>query len=269
MRKNIIKFTKQSSNSTKINLLNVGKFLSLLCITTALLLACGKDTSSDGITYTPPPVAANATGSLKTDSVTNNCLPSNVSGIYLAGTKLNAINYLELTVNITKPGKYSITTQSLNGYYFSGSGVVKDSGLNNIKLYGTGTPVTAGVNTFAINFGGTTCTISVTVAPVIIPTAFTFDCSGTKVNGNYFADSVVNSINYILLPVTVNNVGPYYIATDSINGIIFQSSGIFATKGVQTIQLAASGKPTVVGTFNYTIVKDSTTCFKTITFSHK
>ncbi len=268
MRKHIQGFTKQLSIPTKTNLPNVGKLLSIMCFISALLFACGKDTSSDS-GAPPPPVVIAAIGTLKTDSATNNCLPSNVSGIYLVGTKLNGLNYLAITVNVKTKGTYAINTPSINGYYFSGTGTLKDSGLNTIQLYGMGTPAAAGVNTFAVSFGGTTCTISVTVAPVIIPTSFSFDCSGTKVNGNYFADSVVNSTNYITLPVTVTNVGSYYIATDSINGIIFQASGIFNAKGSQTITLPASGKPKFTGSYNYTIAKDSATCFKTITFSHK
>ena len=268
MRKLTQRFKKQLPTPTKPNLLNVGKLFSVFCFITVLLLACGKDTSSDGVIYTPPVVVA-ATGTLKTDSATNNCLPSNVSGIYLVGTKLNALNYLAITVNVKTKGTYSISTPSINGYYFSGTGTLSDSGLNTIKLYGIGTPIAAGVNTFAVSFGGTTCTINVTIAPVIIPTAFSFDCSAALVNGNYFGDSAVNSTNNISIPVTVSSVGSYYIATDSVNGIIFQSSGIFTTKGSQTITLAASGKPKFTGTYNYIIAKDTTTCFKTITFSHK
>ena len=269
MRKLILGIKKQLFATQKNKSLNVFKFLSFLCFMTALFFACGKDTSSYGVTNTPTTVVTTATGSLKTDTFTNNCLPSNVSGVFIAGSKLNTLNYLEVTINVKKPGNYSITTQSKNGYYFSSTGIFKDSGLNTIKLMGIGTPIAAGVNTFAVSFGGTTCTISVTVAPVIIPTAYSFDCSGTKLNGNFFADSAVNNSNNISIAVNVSSVGSYSLATDSMNGIIFRSSGTFTSKGNQSITLTAYGKPTVVGTFSYTIAKDTITCFKTVTFSHK
>ena len=41
------------------------------------------------------------------------------------------------------------------------------------------------------------------------------------------------------------------------------------TKGAQTITLLASGKPTVVGSFNYNVTSGTSTCAKTVTFSHK
>ncbi len=269
MRKLIEGFTKQLSTSVKTNIIIVGKPLLILTTVITLFFACTKETSSDGVPAPVIPATVTATGTLKTDSLTNDCLPSNVSGVYIVGNKLTSLNYLEITVNVKKTGTYSITTPLVNGYYYTASGSVKDSGLNTIKLVGVGTPVAAGVNTFAVNFSGTTCYVNVMVAPVFVPTNFAFDCSGTKLNGNYYADSAVNASNFITLPVTVSNLGSYYIASDSVNGIVFRSAGIFTSTGKQTITLAASGAPLIVGTFNFNIKSDSTTCFKTVTFTHK
>ncbi len=268
MRKFMNLFSKHQATPFRNKLSNIGSTFLILLVFISLLYACGKDTSSDSTPSTTP-VATVATGSLKLDSTTNTCFPSSVSGVYVAGTKLNSINYLEITVNVKKTGTYSITTPSVNGYYFTSSGTIKDSGLNTIKLYGVGTPGTAGVNTFAVTFSGTTCYINVTVAAVVVPTAFTFNCSGTKLNGDYYADSTVNASNYISLALTVTSVGAYNITTDSVNGIIFKGAGNFTTKGAQTITLLASGKPTVVGSFNYNVTSGTSTCAKTVTFSHK
>jgi hypothetical protein len=261
--------TKQFSTSVKSKLKNVGKPLLILSTVITLFFACGKETSSDGIHTPILPVTVVATGSLKTDSTTNNCLPSNVSGVFLVGTKLYSLNYLEITINVKKAGTYSITTPLVNGIYFTGSGTVKDSGLNTIKLAGVGTPVAAGVNTFAVTFSGTTCYLSVTVAPVIVPTSFSINCSGTAVNGSYFADSALNVSNNITLPVTVSSLGSYSITSDSVNGIIFNGTGVFTSLGNQTVTLTATGKPLAVGTFNFNINSDSTICPKTVTFAHK
>lgn len=269
MRKLIEGLTKHLSTSVKTHSIIIGKPLLILTTVITLFFACTKETSSDEVPTPIIPVTATATGTLKTDSLTKDCLPSNVSGVYIVGNKLTSLNYLEITVNIKKTGTYSITTPLVNGYYYTASGTVKDSGLNTIKLIGVGTPVAAGVNTFAVNFSGTTCYISVTVAPVFIPTNFIFDCSGTKLNGNYYADSSVNASNSITLPVTVSSLGSYTITSDSVNGITFRSTGIFTSTGKQNVTLAASGKPLVIGTFNYNIKSDSTTCFKTVTFIHK
>ena len=78
-----------------------------------------------------------SSGSLVSET-TGECLPKTVNGAYIAGTDLGASNYIEVDVDVTTEGSYTITTDTVNGYYFSGSGEFTNSGVNTVKLFGKG-----------------------------------------------------------------------------------------------------------------------------------
>ncbi|MBL0307102.1 MAG: hypothetical protein IPQ25_14020 [Chitinophagaceae bacterium] len=105
------------------------------------------------LTYTPNTTAAvyttNSTGGL--------CAPITINGIYKAGVPLNATNTINVQVNVTTPGTYSITTApAVNGIVFNGSGNFTTTGNNTVTLFGNGTPILAGTNIFTIA-GATGC----------------------------------------------------------------------------------------------------------------
>src|ERR1700716_537977 len=62
-----------------------------------------------------------AKGSLKSD-VTGDCLPKNIAGTYIVGKNLGDTNYIEVDVNVTQTGNYTILTDTVNGYTFKGRG---------------------------------------------------------------------------------------------------------------------------------------------------
>jgi hypothetical protein len=92
------------------------------------------------------------------------CTSANVQGTYTAGTALATANKVTLQVNVTTVGTYSVTTATVNGMTFSGSGSFTSTGNQTITLQGTGTPTTAGTSTFPITAGSSACTFTVTVA---------------------------------------------------------------------------------------------------------
>ena len=101
-----------------------------------------------------------ANGSLQSDG-SDECLPKVVSGSYIAGTGLNDSNFITIEVNVIKAGSYTIATDTVNGYFFRGTGNFSATGINSIKLTGQGKPSIAGINTFEVSFDSTSCFLQV------------------------------------------------------------------------------------------------------------
>lgn len=99
---------------------------------------------------------------------TIDCASAVVAGTYEEGVALGASNTVNLTVNVTTAGPYSITTTALNGMTFSGSGNFATAGAGqNITLTGSGTPTAEG--TFDVNIPGA-CAFEVVVDAGAAPT---------------------------------------------------------------------------------------------------
>ena len=106
-------------------------------------------------------LSSNAVGSLK-DSV-GNCLPITPYGMYYNGIAAGDTNYIQVSVNVKRPGTYTIQSDLQNGFQFAGTGVFSDSGLNTIKLKATGTPVLDSPTNFTLTFDTSACMFSVNV----------------------------------------------------------------------------------------------------------
>lgn len=99
---------------------------------------------------------------------TMSCGNATVNGVYKVGTALTASNTITLPVNVTVLGSYTVTTNTVDGISFSGSGIFTSTGNQNITLSGTGSPTSTSVKTLTITSdsqGGvsTTCTVNVIV----------------------------------------------------------------------------------------------------------
>jgi len=93
------------------------------------------------------------------------CAGTMVTGTYMTGHNLGPGNTVVLEVTVTVLGAWSITTNTVNGYSFSGSGIFSSIGTLQITLTGTGTPVMAQTDTFVAttSYGGGTCSFDVPV----------------------------------------------------------------------------------------------------------
>ena len=91
------------------------------------------------------------------------------------------------------------------------------------------------------------------------------NCSGAVISGVYNKGTALNGLDTIVIKVNVDSVGSYTIATANINGIIFNGSGVFTTKGAQTIVLKGSGTPLAAGNFTY--MPGANGCSFAITFT--
>ena len=212
-----------------------------------------------------------SSGSLQADA-TNECLPKTVQGVYVAGVSLGSTNFIEVDIDVDLIGSYFITTDTINGYYFSGSGNFSATGINTVKLSGKGKPLAQGGDFFTVDFDSTSCNVAVTVLPATAgaPAVFTLQTSGTNcmdasVSGDYTKGVVLNSTNKVTVKVNVTTIGSYSISTTATNGMTFSASGAFSTTGVQTVTLTGSGTPVNSGAISIPLTVGSTTCSFTVT----
>jgi len=207
-----------------------------------------------------------SSGSLQADA-TNECLPKTVQGVYVAGVSLGSTNFIEVDIDVDVIGSYFITTDTINGYYFNGSGSFSATGINTVKLSGKGKPLAQGGDFFTVDFDSTSCNVAVTVLPATAgaPAVFTLQTSGTNcmdasVSGDYTKGVVLNSTNKVTVKVNVTTIGSYSISTTATNGMTFSASGAFSTTGVQTVTLTGSGTPVNSGAISIPLTVGSTTC---------
>ncbi|MEI6683749.1 MAG: FISUMP domain-containing protein [Bacteroidota bacterium] len=145
--------------------LNLGLILAV--IITIILTGCQKEVDNGQ----PSPAKVQLNSGLKSAAagsiVTTGTI---VNGDYRTGMSLTASNSLTIKVTVTAIGTYDITTNTVNGYYFSKSGSFTTTGSQTITLPATGTPVAAGVSTFTVTFGNTTSFTAVAVSnlPIIL-----------------------------------------------------------------------------------------------------
>ncbi|HEX4876687.1 MAG TPA: hypothetical protein VFV31_08450 [Chitinophagaceae bacterium] len=240
--------------------------LILLAAGLALVFGCQKELSFEG-TNSP------AEGSLQSD-VNGDCLPKTVNGVYVAAKPLSPdTNTITVSVNVVKTGTYDIRSDTVNGYFFRGTGIFTTTGSNSVTLRSNGTPFAAGVNNFVITFDSTVCDIQVTVLPAGSggPAAFTLvnggtpaNCASAVVNGTYSNGVALAASNTVDVTVNVTTIGTYTL-TASGGGMTFTKSGVFTATGVQTVNLVGSGTPTTTGPNTVTFAAPFASCNFTVT----
>jgi hypothetical protein len=229
--------------------------LFLPCLVLMLLLAsCGKEYSTE---YGKVTAGTNSGTAVYTYAGAPNCTGSNVQGSFSANAITTISNAVTLQVNVTTPGTFIISTATINGIAFKGTGTFSLAGIQNLNLMATGTPLVAG--TFSYISGATGCTFDVVVLPGTAgsTSVFTFpdaplNCTNFTVSGTYQAGTALTSANLINgIQVNVSKAGTWFLSTLPNNGITFSGSGTFTTTGLQTISLTGNGTPITSGPFNY------------------
>jgi len=231
----------------------------LLALGLLVIIGCQKELSFEGAN-TP------AQGSLQSDA-SGDCLPKTVNGTYEAGTALvPATNTISVDINVTQTGTYLVTTDTVNGFYFSASGTFTALGNNTVTLRSNGTPFAADVNNFVVSFDSTFCDIQVTVLPAGAggPAVFTLEgapnaCTGAIVNGSYATGLALTASNTVVINVNVTTIGTYNIST-TYQGMVFSGTGAFINTGVQAVTLTGSGTPTTGGANTVPVTIGTSTC---------
>lgn len=111
------------------------------------------------------------------------CMEPVIDGVYAVGTALSASNTITLKVNVTTAGSYSITTNTVNGISFSGSGVFSATGTDiPVTLTGSGTPLAKGTATLKPDMNSS-CSFDISVADEPPAGSGIFSC---KIDGTLF-----------------------------------------------------------------------------------
>jgi len=226
----------------------------------AIVLSCQKEKSFERGS------AKLSSGSLQSGT-TGDCLGNIVTGTYKKDTALNSTNYVDVKVDVIAAGIYSISTDTINGFYFSAFGTFGATGVNTVRLQGSGTPAAGGTNIFTVTYDSTQCTFSITTltggtggTSVFTLAGSPSACTGATVQGIYTAGIATNSTNTATIQVDVTTAGTYSIATSAVNGITFAASGSLSSTGTQTITLISNGTPTASGSFDIPISIGSSSC---------
>jgi hypothetical protein len=102
------------------------------------------------------------------------CSTATPAGLYETNLQLNCSNTVTVDVNVTQPGAYTITTNTVNGMTFSASGTFAAAGPATVTLVGSGTPgATSGNYTFQMP-GTTSCNFDVFVDVPFGPIEWSF-----------------------------------------------------------------------------------------------
>lgn len=107
--------------------------------------------------------SAGGTALYSFDGGTSACTGASLSGTFTAGSAVTAANTVTLQVTVDSVGSWTVTTNTVNGVSFSGSGNFTATGAQDIVLTASGTPTSAGTYNFTPGPGN--CAFSVTVAP--------------------------------------------------------------------------------------------------------
>jgi hypothetical protein len=230
----------------------------LLMVTAIIFMACQKEVSLEKGSSTA------SVGSLSVDG-SGNCMGAVVSGTYFKDTVIKASNYVDVGVQVDTAGTYTISSDTVNGYFFKATGTFSATGAQAVRLVGGGKPLAAGTNVFTVTYNGTICEFSVIVTAAGPPpggsAVFSVACTGATPSGTYVAGTALTASNSITLNVNVTTIGSWSVTTaPAVNGMTFSGTGTFTTTGAQTIMLTATGTPTAAGTFTFTVTGATATC---------
>ena len=111
------------------------------------------------------------------------------NGGYAIGTPLTSANTITVDVLVNSIEAYNISTNTVNGYSFSASGVFSAIGLNTITLSGSGTPIAEQTDSFTITYTekGDTCNINIGVTSVL-SSCLAYLNAGSTTDGIYSVD---------------------------------------------------------------------------------
>jgi hypothetical protein len=188
----------------------------------------------------------------------NTCQAFTTKGVYIAGTILNVANTVDVSVNVSSKGVYTLSTDTIDGISFSSTGTFTNTGIQTVTLSGNGTPVVPRNLTFTPQTGTSSCTFPLTVSnPEPLATYVLESGFGTPnpctftVQGSYTNNTALSSSNVVIIKTYVTVPGNFTIASDVVNGMMFSYTGTFSVTGPQFVSLQGTGTPLAAGVFTF------------------
>lgn len=175
---------------------------------------CQASVTVDG-TVLPPSLPA-ASYSFQDNSGT--CLEDSVYGVYAKNFPLSPTSFVIVNVNISKTGFYHITTDTVNGYWFSGKGEFSATGTQSVVLTASGTPLKEEKDKFLLqsDSANSTCGFSTTVLGSVVP-VLNRDLLPLAANNFWVYDDLVNtgdSVTRTINGTSVENGNEYFITNE-------------------------------------------------------
>lgn len=202
----------------------IGEFIvNITTITKSVILGTfsgtAKDSAGTAIQLTSgkfeatfPNAVPPSTGVLGDSS--GNCKPVVLNGTYTQGITATAANTVQAQVVVAVAGTYTISTNTVNGITFSGTGTFTNPGVQNVILTASGVPVASGGQNFVLSYGNSQCGFTVNFL------------AGVTASGDYF-------------PLTLNSNWTYNLVGVSPSQSVFQQvinySPNFSGTNYQTI----------------------------------
>ncbi len=177
-------------------------------------------------------------------------------GVYIKRLPLDMSYYISVEINVTTAGSYTISSDTLNGYYFYKQAFFFNTGLQHTNVPGFGNPVDAQRDEFTLTYGNNECPFNV---DVIGDASGELICSVNLV-GTYFNPAALDgSTNYIEIDLNFLSSGNWSVTTDELNGYSFSGAGSVVTSGNHRITIVASGLPANIQTDEFTITLSNST----------
>lgn len=142
------------------------RLLSFTLLLSLLFAGCAKEKSfelpTDPGTDIPVPAGDGAVFGFVAAGVT--CSDAKASGTFLTGKILDTDAQVTVTVNVTRKGNWTVTSNVVNGILVMGSGTFTQTGMQVLTLRASGLPQTAGVNNILLSTGTANCNVAITVS---------------------------------------------------------------------------------------------------------
>jgi hypothetical protein len=190
---------------------------------------------SFSITFDPPGTPAVFT----LGGAPGGCSGTTLIGTYSVGVETFPVSGATISVNVTSPGTYVITSPVINGISFTGSGIFTTTGNIPVNVYASGTPVTSGSFDYPLTGNASTCSFSVPVSGT--PTDYIIcklDNVATTFNVNAQA-GLINSPGVTTLSIDGSSVSTSF--DPSISMRITKTGGGSISSGVFDVNQLASG----------------------------
>ena len=168
---------------------------------------------------------------------------------------------IDVTVNVTTPGTYTIGTNTVNGLSFFATGYLAATGVQTVPLYAHGTPAAAGSFTYTVAYGSSLCTTNVSVAA----STTTFTCAGAtqtlSPNGGLTSGTAYTGTYTV--PYTTGSGVNYVTTTQTVSGLtLTRVAGTYAAGGGNVVyNLAGTYTGTTDGTAVFTTPECGTVTF--------
>lgn len=180
-----------------------------------LATACSKELSFEEGGNVFDPTGGTSEGVLS--GAPGACAGIVVGGLYGQNLPLDTSNKIVVEINFSQVGTYAITTDTINGIYFTGTGSVSGTGVTPITLMGNGTPMNPGQFTLQVRFKTSACSFVVPVYAV---------AQGN--NGDYFPTTAGSNWTYISSdPAAGPGDTANQVATNTLANISGQSYNLF------------------------------------------